>query len=98
MLYAVRFTDRPNRLATRQEFLAAHLSWLDQHKDMILVAGSLRPGPEDAAIGGLWIVDAPDPHTIKALLLTDPFWVQGLRDTCEIMYWSKAFPDRKVPI
>ena len=98
MLYVVRFTDRPDRLATRQEFLPAHIAWLDQHKDMILVAGSLRPDPGEEAVGGLWIVDAKDRRTIETLLLTDPFWVQGLRNTCEIMYWSKAFPDRRVPV
>ena len=98
MLYVVRFTDRPDRLATRKEFLAAHIAWLDQHKDMILVAGSLRPEPGQDPVGGLWIVDAPDRQAIETLLLTDPFWVQGLRNTCEILYWSKAFPDRRVPV
>ena len=98
MLYVVRFTDKPDRLATRKEFLPAHIAWLDQHKDMILVAGSLRPDHGEEAVGGLWVVDAKDRKTIETLLLTDPFWVQGLRDTCEIMYWSKAFPDRRVPV
>ena len=98
MLYVVRFTDRPDRLATRKEFLPAHIAWLDQHKDMILVAGSLRPAPGEEPVGGLWIVDAKDRKTIETLLLTDPFWVQGLRNTCEILYWSKAFPDRRVPV
>jgi uncharacterized protein len=98
MLFVVRFTDKPDRLATRKEFLPAHIAWLDQHKEMILVAGSLRPDHGEEAVGGLWIVDAKDRMTIETLLLTDPFWVQGLRNTCEIMYWSKAFPDRRVPV
>jgi uncharacterized protein len=98
MLFVVRFTDKPDRLATRKEFLPAHIAWLDQHKDMILVAGSLRPDHGEEAVGGLWIVDAKNRKTIEALLLTDPFWVQGLRNSCEIMYWSKAFPDRRVRI
>jgi hypothetical protein len=98
VLFVVRFTDKPDRLATRKEFLPAHIAWLDQHKDMILVAGSLRPDAGQEPVGGLWIVDAKDRRTIEELLLTDPFWVQGLRNTCEIMYWSKAFPDRRVPI
>jgi hypothetical protein len=29
---------------------------------------------------------------------TDPFWVNGLRQGYEILYWSKAFPDKKVPV
>jgi uncharacterized protein len=98
MLYVVRFIDRPDRLSARREFLAAHLEWLEQHKDMILVAGSIRTDPGEDPVGGLWVVDAEDRKTIETLLLTDPFWVQGLRQSCEIMYWSKAFPDRKVPV
>jgi hypothetical protein len=98
MLYVVRFSDRPDRLATRKEFLAAHIAWLDKHKDMILVPGSLRPEPGQDAVGGLWVVEAPGKNDIEALIQTDPFWVQGLRQGYEILHWSKAFPERRVPV
>lgn len=98
MLYIVRFTDKPDSLALRKEFLAAHIAWLDQHKDTILVAGSLRPDQGQDAVGGLWIVEAPGKADIERLLQSDPFWVQGLRQSCEILYWSKAFPERKVTV
>ena len=98
MLYVVRFTDRPGSGAKRKEFLAAHIAWLDKHKDMILVPGSLRPEPGEDAVGGLWVVEAPSKKDIEALFQSDPFWVQGLRQGYEILYWSKAFPERKVPV
>ena len=96
MLYAVRFYDRPGQFAVRQAHLPAHVQWLDDHKDVVLVGGSLRPAPEEKPVGGLWIVEAPDPVAIETLLRTDPFWVHGLRERYEIFFWSKAFPDRKV--
>lgn len=46
----------------------------------------------------MWLVEAPDKETIEALFQSDPFWAQGLRQGYEILYWSKAFPERKVPI
>ena len=95
-LYVVRFTDRADALATRKQYLAAHIEWLDKNKDTILVAGSLRPEPGQDAIGGMWVVEAKDKKAIEALLHTDPFWVQGLRQSYEILHWSKAFPERKV--
>lgn len=97
-LYAIRFTDRPDALTTRKQYLAAHIDWLDRHKDTVLVPGSLRPEPGQDAVGGLWIVEAPDKKTIEALLQSDPFWIHGLRQGYEILHWSKAFPDRKVPV
>jgi uncharacterized protein YciI len=97
-LYVVRFADRPGQLATRKQFLAAHIEWLDKHKDTILVAGSLRPEPGQDSVGGLWVVEAQDKQAIEALFSSDPFWVQGLRQSYEILHWSKAFPDRKVSV
>lgn len=96
MLYVVRFTDKPNSAALRKELLAAHIAWLDEHKETILVPGSLRPEQGAEAVGGMWIVEAKDKQTIEALFQTDPFWTEGLRQSYEVLYWSKAFPERKV--
>ena len=98
MLYVVRFTDRPDRHHTRAHFRADHISWLDVHKDTILVAGSLRLEDGQDAVGGLWVVEAANKQTIEELLQSDPFWVHGLRQSYEILCWSKAFPERKVPV
>ena len=94
----MRFTDRADQSAVRKQFLSAHIEWLDKHKNVILVPGSLRPEPGQDAIGGLWIVEATDKKQIEDLIHTDPFWVQGLRQGFEILHWSKAFPERRVPV
>jgi len=98
MLYVVRFTDKPNSAAKRKELLPAHIAWLDENKATILVAGSLRPEQGEDPVGGLWVVEANDKKTIEALFQTDPFWANGLRQNYEILYWSKAFPERRVPV
>ncbi len=91
----VRFTDKPDCFALRQQHLAAHIAWLDQHRDVVLVGGSLRVEPADAPVGGLWIVEAHSRAEILQLMASDPFTLCGLRDDVEILYWSKAFSERK---
>ena len=98
MLFVVRLTDRPDSLQVRKQFLPAHLSWLEQHQDAILVAGSLRTEPDSAPVGGCWIVEAASKSEVVSLLQTDPFWINELRQSFEILHWSKAFPERKVPV
>jgi len=98
MLYVVRFFDRPNLLHVREAHLAAHLQWLDHHRDIVVAAGSLRPDAGEPAVGGLWVVEAPNKKAIEELLVTDPFWIHGLRERYEMFLWTRAFPDRKVAV
>lgn len=98
MLFIVRFTDKPDRLAIRKEFLPAHLEWLKKHEKIVRVAGSLRPEADAAPVGAAWIVEAKDRKEIETLLESDPFWVHGLRQSVEILHWFKAFPEAKVAV
>jgi uncharacterized protein YciI len=98
MLFIVRFTDRPDQLTVRKQFLQAHLQWLEKNQATVLVAGALRPDADSAPVGAMWIVEADGRADVERLFETDPFWVQGLRHTCEILQWSKAFPERRVPV
>ncbi|WP_412473088.1 YciI family protein [Burkholderia stabilis] len=98
MLFIVRFTDKPESLPLRQELLPSHLQWLQQHQTAILVAGSLRTEPSTAPVGACWVVEAQSKSEVVALFQADPFWVGGLRAGYEILHWSKAFPERQVPV
>lgn len=95
MLFAVLFTDKPGHGALRAEHLQAHIAWVDQHKDVVLVAGSLREEPHDVPRGGLWVVEAESRAAVFELMKTDPFHTCGLRQSVEVLYWSKALPDHR---
>jgi uncharacterized protein YciI len=97
MLFAVIFRDKPGHGAVRQQWLDAHIRWVDEHSDVVRVAGSLRHELGDVPIGGLWIVEAESKAAVDALLRTDPFWTAGLRESVEILHWSKAL-DRLTPV
>jgi uncharacterized protein YciI len=98
MLFILRFTDDPEKLGLRAELLPSHLIWLGERQSTVLVAGSLKPEPGSPPVGALWIVEAQSRSEVEAVFQTDPFWVQGLRRGYEILLWSKAFPDRRVPV
>ena len=98
MLFVVRFTDRPEQLAIRNKFLPEHIEWLDKHRATVLVAGSVRPDMENPPVGALWVVEAEQKADVEQLFRTDPFWVNGLRNTYEILHWTKAFPERRVQV
>ncbi len=53
MLFAIRFRDKQNSSQLRAQHLAAHNAWIDQHRDSIVVGGSLREEPGQNLIGGL---------------------------------------------
>lgn len=96
MLFAIRFRDRPGSHHVRQQWLASHIAWLDERRDSILVAGSLRNSPHEHPVGALWIVDADSKAAAEALFQNDPFQLNGIRESFEILHWSKAFPNQQV--
>ena len=98
MLFILRFTNNPEKVHLVSQYYPAHVEWLKERESMILVPGAIRMDPEAPPVGGLWIVRAESKAEVEALFLTDPFWVNGLRQGYEILYWSKAFPDKAVPI
>jgi uncharacterized protein YciI len=96
MLFAVIFTDKPGFGELRAANLQAHIEWLEKHKAVIPVGGSLRTAPGETPKGGLWIAEAASKNEIEELLKTDPFFVAGLRQSYEVLHWSKANAERKV--
>lgn len=95
MLFAVLFTDRPDQGGLRAANLQAHIDWVAAHPAQVRVAGSLREAPGQVPKGGLWIVEAESKDDVHALMQTDPFWTFGLRQSVEVLYWSKAL-DKQV--
>lgn len=95
MLFVVLFTDKPGHGALRAEHLQAHIDWVAEHPDTVLVAGSLRVEPGEVPKGGLWVVEAPSRQAVLDLMQSDPFYVFGLRQSVEVLHWSKAL-EKKV--
>jgi hypothetical protein len=98
MLFAVIFHDKSGQGELRSRLLPEHLTWLDEHRLIVIIGGSLREEVKSVPIGGLWLVEANAKSEVDALIRTDPFYVSGLRESYEVLHWSKAFADRKVSL
>jgi uncharacterized protein len=98
MLFILRFTNKPDKASLVPQYYPAHVEWLKERQSVILVPGAIRTDPDAPPIGGLWIVKAESKAEVEELFKTDPFWVNGLRQGYEILYWSKAFPDKATPV
>lgn len=90
MLFAVFFTDKPDQSAMRSTHLQAHIDWVAAKQAQVRVAGSLREEPDQVPKGGLWIVEAESKDSVHELMQTDPFWICGLRQSVQVLHWSKA--------
>lgn len=98
MLFAIIFTDKPGCGDLRAAHLQAHIDWLEAHRELVPVGGSLRTEPGAVPQGGLWIATAESKAQLEALIQSDPFFIAGLRQHYEILHWSKANDARKVLI
>lgn len=94
MLFAVLSTYKPGQGALRAAQLDAHVQWVAEHCDTVLVAGSLRREPDDVPKGGLWIVEAESREAVLQLMQSDPFYACGLRESVEVLYWRKALQSK----
>jgi hypothetical protein len=98
MLFAVMLTDCPGKSEVRDRYLREHIAWLEANKDVIPIGGSLRQELGQVPKGGLWVAQADSKSQLEAILKTDPFYLHGLRQSYEILHWSKANEERKVSL
>lgn len=98
MLFVVILKDKLNQSDIRENLLQAHIEWLEEHKEIIPVGGSLRHELEQNPIGGLWIAEASSKPQLEKTMQTDPFFTAGLRESYDILHWSKANAERQVLI
>lgn len=76
MLFAVTIEDKPGMAATRRAVRAAHLAWLEQHRDMLVIAGPIMDA-QGQSIGSVRVIEAPDRAAVDALTEGDPFAKAG---------------------
>ncbi len=95
MLFVIQFedvyADQPARLPEREQHMPQHLAFLVRHGNQVIAAGALRPSPDAAPTGGIWLVQAGSMAEAEALLRQDPFWIAGLRKSVTVSHWAKAF-------
>lgn len=83
MLIMFRCTDKPGSTkAKRDEYLVAHLQWVEANMQNIKVAGPLRE--HEHIIGSLYILEAETQHEGLALMKSDPYFKADIWQPLEI--------------
>ena len=90
MSWAPLFTDRPDSVEIRSAHIEAHQAYLRKYKGAITLCGALRPEPDAAPKGGLWLFEAETRAEVEAIIAEDPFQIHGLRATTDIYAWAPA--------
>lgn len=76
----------------RRHYEADHFAYLRANAAEILIAGSLRDGPDAALSGGLWMLIGSSSERACELAEQDPYFVHGRRPYL-VLQWDKALPD-----
>ena len=92
MLFAVTIEDRPGMAGTRRAVRAAHLDWLERHRQMLVIAGPVMD-TEGNSIGSVRVVEAPDRAAVEALTEGDPFARAGCFARVDIRPYRIVFKD-----
>ena len=98
MRWIAIFEDPPSMQEVRAQYGQAHLDYLQQHQDEILLGGGLREA-EDTPVycGGMWVFGAVSKARAEQLIQNDPYFVHGNR-RYRLLYWGKAFEDVMVTL
>jgi uncharacterized protein len=90
MRWVAIFDDNPGFESVRKEHSAAHFAYLSANRDQIVLAGGLRPAPDEWYCGGLWILEVASRADAVRLIEEDPYFRLGLRKGYRLLVWSKA--------
>jgi uncharacterized protein len=91
MRWAAIFTDKTEGVAgVREAHLADHQAYLRRYKGKITLCGAMRPSPDEAPRGGLWLFEADTKAEVEAIIAEDPFQIFGLRATSDVYAWAPA--------
>ena len=95
MRWVAIFEDTPEMLEVRARNEPAHLEFLRQHEEEILIAGGLRDVPGGPFVGGLWVLEVSSQERARQLVELDPYFKLGAR-SYKIRAWGKALAGKEV--
>ena len=89
--FAIHCIDKPLQRELRAATRAEHLSYLEQVKDNIVVAGPLLDD-EGIPIGTMLLIDFPDRRAAVAFAADDPYTRAGLFASVAVTAWRQTLP------
>jgi uncharacterized protein YciI len=78
MLYIIYQLDRPGALALREATRDAHLAYLEEHKDVLVLGGGLLEEDGKTRLGSVLIINVPGRRAAEEFSASEPFRKAGL--------------------
>ena len=84
MLYVIYQVDKPNSQAIRAAQRAAHLKYLDDHEDILVLGGAMLAEDGTTRTGSVLIINVPSQEAAERFSADEPFRQAGLFERVEI--------------
>lgn len=92
MHFVVTCIDKPDHAQLRMDTRSAHIDYLSQFEQHVVMAGPLLSDDESAMVGSMLIIDMPDRQQLDQFLANDPYQQAGLFDQVTVAKWRKTLP------
>ena len=90
MLWLLYNEDRDDGAKTRAEYREAHLAYLDEHEEIVVLAGALLGDEDPKRLGSCFIVNLPDRTAVDRFSEAEPFRKAGLFKLTKIARMRKG--------
>lgn len=90
MLWVLHYVDKPNSIDLRLSLRPAHLDYLKQENDKIVVAGATLTDDGGTMTGSVIVINVDDRAAAEAFSANDPFTKGGLFDRVEVQRMRKG--------
>jgi hypothetical protein len=84
MLYIIYQIDKPASESLRAAHRAAHLQYLEDHKDILVLGGAMLAEDGKTRTGSVLIINVPDREAAERFSANEPFRKAGLFARVEI--------------
>lgn len=84
MLYIIYQVDKPNSTAIRAAHRAAHLRYLDDYQDILVLGGAMLAEDGTTRLGSVLIINVPSREAAEHFSANEPFRKAGLFERVEI--------------
>lgn len=91
-MFILHCKDKPGALELRMANRAAHLAYLDTHKDKVVLCGPLQTDDRTAMIGSLLVLNMATRAEVEDFATNDPYAKAGLFDSVTITAFKKVLP------
>jgi len=91
--FVIETFDKPDHQHVRQATRAAHLAFLERHKDLLLACGAKLADDGSDLGGGLYVVALDTREDAQRFIESDPFHAADLFERVAITRWRKAYVD-----